>query len=251
MKVTTLSAAALVAAICATSWLPFPQDARANVVLDGAVIYDGANDGIGLTNSTVPGGYRLYISLNSPTSNFINAPDSTISYNLSLGTTVFYMFGFLDLPLAQDSGYGPLEPTFGLNLFINDAPFNFLATPELSGTTASNYGSGPNFSSTSLSATTPGSLAYTIGNLVITLTDFNFKIPSDGGTGFNLVSAFSPTPDTEGTDNLVGEFTLNVSAVPGSAVPEPSTWAMLALGFTCLGSVGYRRAKAGHTTTPA
>ncbi len=37
---------------------------------------------------------------------------------------------------------------------------------------------------------------------------------------------------------------------PG-AVPEPSTWAMLLLGFAGLGFAGYRRARAGHATLAA
>ena len=209
-----------------------PQHAQASAVsLDGAVVYDGANDGYGWTSSTVPGGYRLYISPNSAAGSFINAPDSTISYNLSVGTNLFYMFAFGDLPLSY-----PEASTFGLNLFVNDVAASFTSPPELSGTTAANYGSGANFSSTSLSATTPGSLTYTIGDLLVTLTDFNFKIPNDGGTGYNRVSAFSPSPDSLGTDNAVGEFTLNVAAVP-----EPSTWAMMILGFAGIGFMAYRR----------
>jgi PEP-CTERM motif len=31
-------------------------------------------------------------------------------------------------------------------------------------------------------------------------------------------------------------------ARPGPAVPEPSTWAMILLGFAALGFLGYRRA---------
>ena len=193
--------------------------------------YDGANDGFGWTSSTVPGGFRLYISANSSAGSFINAPDSTISYNLSLGANVFYMFAFGDLPLSY-----PEASTFGLNLFINDAASFFSSIPELSGTTAANYGSGANFLSTPLAATTPGSLTYASADLLVTLTDFNFKIPNDGGTGFNRVSAFSPSPDSVGTDNAVGEFTLNVSAVP-----EPSTWAMILLGFAGIGFMAYRR----------
>jgi hypothetical protein len=141
------------------------------------------------------------------------------------------MFAFGDLPLSY-----PEASTFGLNLFINDVAASFTSTPELSGMTAANYGSGANFSSTSLSATTPESLTYMTGNLLVTLTDFNFKIPNDDGTGFNRVSAFSPSPDSVGTDNAVGEFTLNVSAVP-----EPSTWTMMILGFCALGFMAYRR----------
>lgn len=33
-----------------------------------------------------------------------------------------------------------------------------------------------------------------------------------------------------------------------TGVPEPSTWAMMLLGFVGLGYAGYRRARAGHAT---
>jgi PEP-CTERM motif len=36
--------------------------------------------------------------------------------------------------------------------------------------------------------------------------------------------------------------------ITGSAVPEPSTWAMMLLGFAGLGFAGYRRARAGGAT---
>ncbi len=36
-----------------------------------------------------------------------------------------------------------------------------------------------------------------------------------------------------------------------SAVPEPSTWAMMLLGFAGLGFAGYRRARAGRATLAA
>jgi probable HAF family extracellular repeat protein len=38
---------------------------------------------------------------------------------------------------------------------------------------------------------------------------------------------------------------------PPAAIPEPSTWAMMLLGFTGLGFAGYRRARAGHATLAA
>jgi hypothetical protein len=34
-------------------------------------------------------------------------------------------------------------------------------------------------------------------------------------------------------------------------VPDPSTWAMMLLGFAGLGFAGYRRARAGHGTQAA
>ena len=39
--------------------------------------------------------------------------------------------------------------------------------------------------------------------------------------------------------------------VPGSPIPEPSTWAMMFLGFEGLGYAGFRRARAGVAATPA
>jgi hypothetical protein len=38
---------------------------------------------------------------------------------------------------------------------------------------------------------------------------------------------------------------------PGSPIPEPSTWAMLLIGFASLGYAGYRRASAGVAAIPA
>jgi probable HAF family extracellular repeat protein len=42
-----------------------------------------------------------------------------------------------------------------------------------------------------------------------------------------------------------------VGSVSVPVVPEPSTWAMLLLGFAGLGFAGYRRARAGRVTLPA
>jgi hypothetical protein len=48
---------------------------------------------------------------------------------------------------------------------------------------------------------------------------------------------------TESTGAI--QATANSGAIfeTGSAVPEPSTWAMMALGFVGLGFAGYRRAR--------
>jgi hypothetical protein len=58
----------------------------------------------------------------------------------------------------------------------------------------------------------------------------------------NLVSS---TPDgaTFAVDNIV--------LSSASVIPEPSTWAMMLLGFAGLGFVGYRRTRAGHATVAA
>jgi len=53
------------------------------------------------------------------------------------------------------------------------------------------------------------------------------------------------TPDSYYADNF-GGVSLDVSPVT-SDIPEPSTWAMLLLGFAGLGFAGYRKARKGPT----
>ena len=46
-----------------------------------------------------------------------------------------------------------------------------------------------------------------------------------------------------GTD-IVGAGTFNATfSLSGAVIPEPSTWAMMLLGFACLGFVSYRHAR--------
>jgi hypothetical protein len=63
------------------------------------------------------------------------------------------------------------------------------------------------------------------------------------------------TPPAIGVSTLNGEGVIEQMGLAGetviatagsSTIPEPSTWAMMLLGFVGLGFVGYRRAKSGH-----
>ncbi len=63
---------------------------------------------------------------------------------------------------------------------------------------------------------------------------------------------------TAGPQTVDLRYWLTVSEVGGgfgftynTSVPEPSTWAMMLLGFAGLGFAGYRRARAGHATVAA
>ena len=56
-------------------------------------------------------------------------------------------------------------------------------------------------------------------------------------TGFGDAAAVSVEMNTEGTI-----FVAAVSADPSNTVPEPSTWAMMLIGFAGLGFAGWRRA---------
>ena len=53
---------------------------------------------------------------------------------------------------------------------------------------------------------------------------------------------FGLAPGTP-TSPITDEF-----SVSATVVPEPSTWAMMLLGFAGLAFAGYRRARAGHAT---
>ena len=53
-----------------------------------------------------------------------------------------------------------------------------------------------------------------------------------------------------GGTTFTGDIEPTVVSV-GSAVPEPSTWAMLFVGFACLGFAGYRRTKVGPVSFAA
>jgi hypothetical protein len=70
---------------------------------------------------------------------------------------------------------------------------------------------------------------------------FNTTISVYDGSG-TFVRDF--TLQTGGFPTLVEDLSVNYSAViPPMGTPEPSTWAMLLLGFAAMGVVGYRRSK--------
>jgi hypothetical protein len=78
--------------------------------------------------------------------------------------------------------------------------------------------------------------------------------PIMGGTGpfvgdlqeWTRDAALDPDWLRVGTD-IVGAGTFNaVFSLTGSAVPEPSTWAMMALGFGLLGLLGYRKTRSDN-----
>ena len=71
--------------------------------------------------------------------------------------------------------------------------------------------------------------------------------PIVGSSEFDAGSSF---PTTGGAFVLtsVGDATFTAAT---SAIPEPSTWAMMLIGFAGLGYAGYRRARAAHATLAA
>jgi hypothetical protein len=73
----------------------------------------------------------------------------------------------------------------------------------------------------------------------------------DKGGVFSTIDPFGSTAVTANGINdlghIVGFYTAaNGNTIGFTTVPEPSTWAMMLLGFAGLGYLGYRRARAGH-----
>jgi probable HAF family extracellular repeat protein len=80
------------------------------------------------------------------------------------------------------------------------------------------------------------------------LSDMDYATEWSHGNVINLGvlpgSAFSDATSINNRGEVAG-YSLGVSV---RVVPEPSTWAMMLLGFAGLALVGYRRAKAGRAT---
>jgi PEP-CTERM motif len=73
--------------------------------------------------------------------------------------------------------------------------------------------------------------------------------PVVGSSEINPESSFATTGGvlvltTAGDATFTGAAPTGV----GSAIPEPSSWAMMLIGFAGLGYAGYRRARAAHAT---
>jgi hypothetical protein len=73
--------------------------------------------------------------------------------------------------------------------------------------------------------------------------DFGDFAPSGTGAGQLIQNAFNSQGQDEAYTRLSPEYTMMVSIGFDGTVPEPSTWAMMLLGFAGLGFAGYRRAR--------
>jgi hypothetical protein len=82
------------------------------------------------------------------------------------------------------------------------------------------------------------------GNLIDSF-DLSVLAPISTPGGFNEF-LFRGIVDTSAQIKYVefgGAYMLLAQSATGSVIPEPSTWAMMILGFACLGFAGYRSAR--------
>jgi hypothetical protein len=110
---------------------------------------------------------------------------------------------------------------------------------------------------------TPTALSFNFNTALGGFVLFELGTLADDGPFWcatNIVCSAGMTPPAIGVSTTNGEAVIEQMGLAGetviatagsSSIPEPSTWAMMLLGFACLGFVGYRRAKAGHATLVA
>jgi probable HAF family extracellular repeat protein len=100
-------------------------------------------------------------------------------------------------------------------------------------------------------STGSGASAINDVGVVVGYSDFGdvaYATEWSGGSIINLNppgSSFSAATAINDAGVVVGYSTVF------DATPEPSTWAMMLLGFAGLSFAGYRRARAGHATLAA
>jgi hypothetical protein len=93
-------------------------------------------------------------------------------------------------------------------------------------------------------------LVYPTGLTQVSTGGFSFV--TDSGVDVDIFSFFGqgsvPSGNAYGEETTVGfgvgTFTMSAAVSTAGAVPEPSTWAMMTLGFAGLGLLAHRRVKA-------
>lgn len=183
-----------------------------------------------LTINTTVGGFFVELSLTQSsfgTANVLQLSSSSILNNgTSPGTLTF---------VASDTNF--LPPVSNINesasLTFNDAIGSTASTLRFWADPANVQGANP--------TNTPGTLLFSVSGTPTTNPD------SFSGSHNSPFNALAPFSMTEGASlNLIagGSITgFNESMTSSSAIPEPRTWAMLALGFGLMGLMGFKRAR--------
>ncbi len=166
------------------------------------------------TATGVPGAPGID-SLNVASLALINATASTVTVNLVVSDIDFAP----PVSAFQLAGSGTFQATIG-----STATFNWFADPT-------------NTQGADATGNTPGTL---LDSFSTTATGFVQSFSTNLGGPFTASAPFSMTEQVIYTLKPGGEL-LNRGLGMVMTVPEPSTWAMMALGFAALGYAAFRR----------
>ena len=88
---------------------------------------------------------------------------------------------------------------------------------------------------------TPGTITFAISGSPTDLNDF--KGTGSVGVALRLITSDLGDAFATSASGLMGTITYTYTPAASQAVPEPSTWAMMLLGFAGLGFLGYRKTR--------
>jgi hypothetical protein len=218
------SLASLIAtsALLAVTAIGIPT-ANAAVVYTSQAAFNAATTAAGVDTYT---GFSTVSATSSP----ITRSAGAYSYTAAVETTNFFGAGttadpWLSTNTATDSitffNFGPSISAIGANFFGS----------EINGT----------FKSGDIALSLTDSLGVTFHTIINATTSSFIGFVSDGTITSLTVEAVQPSPGSGFLWPTVDNLTLAQGLT--SAVPEPSTWAMMILGFAGVGFMTYRRRK--------
>jgi PEP-CTERM motif len=229
MKIGVLASSALAGGVALAGVLAIPASAQAATVAINLNVYDtsavdstaGQTLGIVTIQDLVGGGVSLDFALSSPATLFASTGGGHVTVGFNLDKLI----------TAADITGLPASPTFTF-----EAPVNGVPGP---GGGFGNFTAGLQGNWNGTSNSFAGPIDFTIAG--VSVSDF---VANSNGF-FAVADLLGPN----GTGDVGGMIETTITQ--HSSVPEPSTWAMLLIGFAGLGFAGYRKAKTTRTAFTA
>jgi hypothetical protein len=230
MKIGATATSGFVGALALAGAFAIPSGAQAAVLTVDLNDYDtsavNSPGGVTLATMTVTdlsgGGVSVKFALDAPATFFASTGGGHITAAFNLDTAI----------TAADITGLPVTPTFTFTSPVNGVPGpsggfgNFSAGLKGDWSGTSNHFAGP--------------IDFTIAGVSVSDFEANAK-------GFFAVA---DVLGSNGTGEAGGKIETTISqTIVGT--PEPSTWAMMLLGFAGLGFAGYRKAHSARTALPA
>jgi hypothetical protein len=206
---------------------------------DGNYTGSGIKTGIGADNAPLSGGVGALTNSVIGTTGWAGLTGITPNSNLA-GTGLYVGWKYFDptitFHLAQ------LSRVFSIDVYADYAYGGLVGPPQTITINGITY-SGPSLTVVPISSTDARFSVSFLGGIV----GSTFTVqPHAGGFGadadqYNIDFPNFPIPGNKEPWMMVSEVQFNGEAV--RAVPEPSTWAMMLIGFAAIGYAAHRRAK--------